>query len=203
MNEIKDEVLSGLKVLVALAKADGVVHDNERLAIENALAGVELPDDASAESLLATDVDLDAELSTIKNPRVKQQTFDSACAIVYVDGEASAVERGMLEIDTGRCNYLWLSQPAQRAVRAGDRFRLRILHFDLTAAEPARAHLALVFGDEVIAEREVDIPQAAQAVELTGTLDRALARGDRVGLHLHNHGQNTWLLADVQVRRGP
>lgn len=98
-----DEVLSGLKVLVALAKADGVVHENERLAIENALDGIELDTtdgqgtQAAIDSLLASDVDLESELARIKNPRVKQQTFDSACAIVYVDGEASEVERAMLE----------------------------------------------------------------------------------------------------------
>lgn len=94
---MSEEVLSGLKVLVALAKADGVVHDNERLAIENALEGVALPQDASIESLLAETVDLDGELARIRNPQVKQQTFDSACAIVYVDGEATDVERKMLE----------------------------------------------------------------------------------------------------------
>jgi uncharacterized protein (DUF697 family) len=100
---MSDEVLSGLKVLVALAKADGVVHENERLAIENALDGIELDTtdgqgvQAAIDSLLATDVDLEKELARIKSPRVKQQTFDSACAIVYVDGEASDLERAMLE----------------------------------------------------------------------------------------------------------
>lgn len=94
---MSDEVLSGLRVLVALAKADGVVHDNERLAIENALEDLELPENTTVEALLGADVNLDAELAIIKSPRVKQQTFDSACAIVYVDGEATEVERGMLE----------------------------------------------------------------------------------------------------------
>jgi uncharacterized protein (DUF697 family) len=92
-----DEVLSGLRVLVALARADGVVHENERLAIESALDGVALPKATTAERLLADDVDLDAELAIIKSPSIKQQTFDSACALVFVDGEASDVERTMLE----------------------------------------------------------------------------------------------------------
>ncbi len=91
------EVLSGLKVLVAVAKADGVVHDNERLAIENALEGVELPEGTTVESLLASSIDVDAELAAIKSSDVKRQTFDSACALAYVDGEASEVERAMLE----------------------------------------------------------------------------------------------------------
>ena len=91
------EVLSGLKVLVAVAKADGVVHDNERLAIENALESVDLPEGTTVESLLASSIDVDAELAAIKSSDVKRQTFDSACALAYVDGEASEVERAMLE----------------------------------------------------------------------------------------------------------
>jgi hypothetical protein len=94
---MSNEVLSGLKVLVAVATADGVVHDNERLAIENALEGLELPEGTTVESLLASSVDVDRELANIKSSEVKRQTFDSACALAYVDGEASDVERTMLE----------------------------------------------------------------------------------------------------------
>jgi len=94
---MSDEVLSGLKVLVAVAKADGVVHDDERLAIESALDRVELPEGTTVEGLLASTIDLDAEIAAIESSEVKRQTFDSACALAYVDGEASEVERGLLE----------------------------------------------------------------------------------------------------------
>lgn len=94
---MSDELLSGLKILVAVAKADGVIHDNERLAIESALETLDLPEKATADSLLAMDIDLDAELAAVKSSAVKRQTFDSACALAYVDGEASEVERAMLE----------------------------------------------------------------------------------------------------------
>jgi uncharacterized protein (DUF697 family) len=97
MNEVTLEVLAGLKVLVAIAKADGVVHANERLAIESALEGLELPEATTVDSLLETTVDFDAALGAIKSPVVRKQTFDSACALVFVDGEASDVERAMVE----------------------------------------------------------------------------------------------------------
>ena len=54
---MNDEVFAGIKVLIALAQADGTVHDDERIAIENALDGEELPDGATIASLLAAEID--------------------------------------------------------------------------------------------------------------------------------------------------
>jgi uncharacterized protein (DUF697 family)/uncharacterized tellurite resistance protein B-like protein len=90
------EVFSGIKVLVALAQADGKIHDDERVAIENALDGEELPGDMTVASLLAAEIDLAAELAQITSAEARKRTYDSACALVYVDGELSKEEEQML-----------------------------------------------------------------------------------------------------------
>jgi len=111
------------------------------------------------------------------------------------------VENGELEVNTSRCNYLALTQPSLTAVEPGDVINLQLRHFDLTAPEPASAHVALLFGDDVVWELDVPIPGAAQVLDVEWTAQGALPEGSPVGLHLHNHGQNTWTLAHVRTRR--
>ena len=109
-------------------------------------------------------------------------------------------EYDALEIDTGYCNYLAIEQPALVRVRAGDELVLEILHFDLTAPEPAEAHIALSLAGELQWETELAIPQPANLVSVSVPATRALAEGEPVQLHLHNHGQNTWQLTKLAVR---
>lgn len=110
------------------------------------------------------------------------------------------IERGELEMDTGSCNYLWLSQEALHAVAPGDRIALSLRHFDLTAPEPSQGHVALLFDGQLQWETRIDIPHAAQVLEVEFEAADALVRGGQVAVHLHNHGQNTWTLAHVRVR---
>lgn len=93
---MNDEVFSGIKVLVALAQADGSVHDDERIAIENALDGADLPYGQTVASLLTAEIDLTVELARITSKEARERTYSAACAIVYVDGHVSPEEQRML-----------------------------------------------------------------------------------------------------------
>ncbi|HEY8076714.1 MAG TPA: TerB family tellurite resistance protein [Labilithrix sp.] len=93
---MNQEVLAGIKVLVALAQADGTIHDEERLAIENALDGVDLPAGTTVETLLASKIDVPAELAHLRSDDAKKRTYEAACALVYIDGEVSREERELL-----------------------------------------------------------------------------------------------------------
>jgi uncharacterized protein (DUF697 family) len=94
---MNEEVLAGIKVLVGIAKADGQLHDNERIAIQNALDGADLGADVTVESLLAGDIDLDGEMEKVRSNDAQRTTFEAACALVYVDGEAAEAERVILD----------------------------------------------------------------------------------------------------------
>lgn len=108
-------------------------------------------------------------------------------------------ERGELELDTGGCNYLYLEQPAPRAVPAGSALQLVLRHFDLAAPEPAQAHVAILFGDSVQWETTIDVPGAANAYEVTWHSSEALEPLSPIRVHLHNHGQNTWILSSLSA----
>jgi uncharacterized protein (DUF697 family) len=86
------EVLAGIKVLVALAQADGKIHDDERMAIENAVDW----DEAQAAALIDSKIDLDAELAHITTEDARKRCYDAACALVFVDGHISPEERELL-----------------------------------------------------------------------------------------------------------
>jgi len=109
------------------------------------------------------------------------------------------VEEGELDIDTNLCNYVMIEQPGLAEVRAGDTLTLAMRHFDLTAPEPATAHVALLLGGTLAWERALLIPGPAEvlSVEIEAPVD--LPIGEPVRFHLHNHGQNTWILTGITV----
>jgi hypothetical protein len=110
------------------------------------------------------------------------------------------VERGSLEVSTGNCNYVLVEHPAQLSVPKGGSVKLELVHFDLEAPEPAMAHVALFFGDDLQWELTVPIPSLAYVYKETFQATRALKPGEPIRFHLHNHGQNTWLLDSLYAQ---
>jgi hypothetical protein len=110
-------------------------------------------------------------------------------------------EEDALEVDTARCNYLSVAERARRDAKAGESLETEISHFDLTAPEPATAHLALLVREHVIFEQTVEIPGPGNVIAVSVPLPVDVATGDRIGIHLHNHGQNTWNVGPIMVRR--
>ena len=91
------DVLAGIKVLVAIAKADGTLHESERVAIQNALDGADLGPDVTIDALLAEEIDVDAEIAKVGAESARHTTFEAACALVYVDGDADPSERAIVD----------------------------------------------------------------------------------------------------------
>ncbi|MEM7152003.1 MAG: hypothetical protein AAF799_04130 [Myxococcota bacterium] len=111
-------------------------------------------------------------------------------------------EWGRLEIQTGVCNYLHVTQPSLTAIEAGDSVELVVFHDRLDAAEPAQGHVAILVGEQVLWEHWVDIPTEAAVVHARVPAPQAWPVGAPVGLHLHNHGYNSWTLAGLEVLPG-
>lgn len=106
-------------------------------------------------------------------------------------------ELGVLEVSTGGCNYLSVEQPLAEPIAIGDPLRLQIWWQPLIAAAPAIGHLALLIDGELIWEAEVAIPGAADARSITFASPIAAEPGATVTFHLHNHGANSWTLAEL------
>lgn len=128
------------------------------------------------------------------DPLASHQPAQIACGI-----SGWFVERNSLEVDTGQCNYLLVEHPALVDVPEGSQVDIELWHFDLVAEQPATAHIALLFDDALQWETEVAIPGPGNLQQVSVNATRALAKGEPIRFHLHNHGQNTWLLGDVHV----
>jgi len=109
------------------------------------------------------------------------------------------VEGDALEVDTGRCNFLSVSQPLRADVLAGDVLRVEAWWQTLASESPAEAHLALAVGGHVLWEETIPIPSPADARSLEWAAEEDLLAGSEVVLHLHNHGANTWKFAEFSV----
>lgn len=130
------------------------------------------------------------------DPLRAHQPAELSCA-----ASATFVEYGSFEIDTTRCNYVLVEHPSLLAVAAGTELKMELLHYDLTAPEPAQAHLAVLFGDALQWETNIPIPTAGDVVKANFTATRALALGEPIRLHLHNHGGNAYLVVSLQASK--
>lgn len=102
MNPDQRELIAGLRILSLVARADGVLREEERVAIDHALrsmrtlgSGEGLPD--SVEELLAGDYDMGVEEEFLRSDEARLRVHDSAFMVAYADGNASVEELALLE----------------------------------------------------------------------------------------------------------
>jgi hypothetical protein len=112
-----------------------------------------------------------------------------------------AVEAGpygdVLEVDTGWCNYLTVTQPVRDSIRAGEEIEIRIWHFELFAPEPATAHLGVGLGGAPAWTAEVEIPSPSGLILEVFPAPAEVAAGEPIQFHLHNHGLNSWQILSI------
>jgi len=106
--------------------------------------------------------------------------------------EGWKIEAGGVEVDTGACDYLSLSQPLEEPIEAGEPLRLTLWWQNLIAASPSEGHIAIVIDGHLLWEERVTIPSPADARDLELVAPKSAAAGSLITLHLHNHGANTW-----------
>jgi hypothetical protein len=109
------------------------------------------------------------------------------------------VEDGALEVETGACNYLALTQPARFDVAPGQLLHVVLWYSTLDAVDPAEAHAALLLGDVTAWEITVDIPSRPTVHDVEIEAPDGVSAGDPVGFHLHNHGDNAWTLLSFEI----
>lgn len=141
---------------------------------------------------LLVDADGWVAVAASEDPLAEHRPWQVVCP-----EQAWGVEFGSLEVDTGACNYLGVEQPLSRDVPADAAIVVNLWHQPLYAEHEAKGHLALLIGDELMWEREVDIPGPAAILRDELRAPRDLSAGERVVFHIHNHGANTWNLGEV------
>ncbi len=91
-----DEAIAGLRVLIGMAKADGVLRDEERVVLEQAFHDVQLPDGVDLQWLLDEPVDLDSVLKQLTSEHARAHAYAAAYALACADGDCSTAERDLL-----------------------------------------------------------------------------------------------------------
>lgn len=98
MSTMTDEALAGLRLLVCMARADGVLKPDERYAIEDALAGAQLPQGLTVDSLLFEEHDPAELAKAIQSKDVREYTYASVFSVAYCDRELAEPEKKLLEL---------------------------------------------------------------------------------------------------------
>ena len=91
------EAVAGLRILVAIAKADGTIHDEERAALSAALDGVKPRTGTPVDSLLAETVNIEQELGAILGSQARDDIYQSAYGMAHADGTCSKEEQLLLD----------------------------------------------------------------------------------------------------------
>lgn len=97
------EALASLQLLVLVAKANGLISEEERTAIQDALEGSSLGDH-TVDSLLAENQTLESVLAVIQSEEARHQSFSAAYLLAHADGECSSEEKEILDDIQARWN---------------------------------------------------------------------------------------------------
>lgn len=105
----------------------------------------------------------------------------------------------VLEIETDRCDYLTVQQPALEPIEAGDKIEIWGYHDLLLADDPAQGYMGLAIDGQLLWEYRVQIPSGPRTIEGEFLVDRDFPAGSDVQLHVHNHGPNSWEVVALRV----
>jgi hypothetical protein len=135
-------------------------------------------------------------LDAATDPLADHRPPDDACPPA-----AWRPEAGGFEVQTGACRYAAFEQPLPVQPAGGDQLRVLLWHDVLNAPTPAKGHVAVLLGGRVAWEVELDIPAASASMEAVVAIPEGLPDGARLGLHLHNHGNNSWRFYAIDLLR--
>lgn len=93
----EQEAVASLHVLVAVAQADGSIHDEERKALGAALSSIDILEGTDVEQFLGEKVDLAQEVSLLLGSEAREETYRSAYGLAHADGACSKEEQVVLD----------------------------------------------------------------------------------------------------------
>lgn len=179
-----------LSMIVLVAMAACADSDSESVASPDASGLSDFEPIPLLDPFALTPVDADAD------PLRQHRPSEVVCPAATWGPEG-----GGFEVQTGACHYAAFDQPLSTPLRAGDALSIIVWHDTLDFVEPAVAHVAVWIGETVLWEAEVAIPAPSGSFEVTVPIEEAPAPHARLGLHLHNHGFNSWRFMSVDLHR--
>lgn len=123
-----------------------------------------------------------------------EDPWDDRPAEAECDPYGWGEEDGVIEIDTGICHYLTLSQPLLRDLEPGERIEVDVWHLGLWAERPAEGHASVEL-DGARWDARPRIPSTGRAWIASFEVEERVEAGTPIFLHVHNHGANNWRFA--------
>jgi hypothetical protein len=149
---------------------------------------------ADATNTALTMPELWQKVSAQNDPFLSHRPAELECGLGGV-----VIEDGILEVDTGRCNYFAASQPLRRDLHSGQTLLLTLYHDDLFSEDGGSAHIALMIDEQLLWETNIEIPSESRLFTTRIPLSDACFVGEEVYFHLHNHGVNHWRLVSLTL----
>ena len=110
-------------------------------------------------------------------------------------------EYGGVELDTGICNHITLSQPASVAVARGASIYITGWHSTLVSEEMGVGQMRVMLGDQDVWTIQSPIPGPAQSFDVEIINRVEVTPGERVYVHVSNHGANTWNILRIETEK--
>ncbi|MFO0635587.1 MAG: DUF533 domain-containing protein [Nannocystaceae bacterium] len=92
----REESIASLRLLVCMAKADGVLHERERALLQDSFGDTDLPDGISLQWLLDEPVDVETVLAQLASDEAREHAYAAVYALACSDGDCSPPERDLL-----------------------------------------------------------------------------------------------------------
>lgn len=92
----REESIASLRLLVCMAKADGVLHERERAMLEASFAEVELPEGVTLQWLFEEPVDAAVVVAQLVTEEARENAYAAVYALACADGDCSPPERTLL-----------------------------------------------------------------------------------------------------------
>lgn len=97
MSDLTSEGLAGIRLLVCMAKADGVLKPDERYELEEALVGLTLPEGLNIDALLKEENEPLKIARKIESTEGRDYTYAACYALAHCDRELAEAEDAILK----------------------------------------------------------------------------------------------------------
>ena len=110
------------------------------------------------------------------------------------DWTSFGMEYGGIEVNTGRCGYLTLTQPLLSSISLQSNLKISAWHTPLLKGDlEGDAFFSLMVGDQLVWEKMLWIPSEAVSWEEIVESPIDAPEGTPLFLNVRNHGANSWV----------
>ena len=104
-----------------------------------------------------------------------------------------------VEVNTGRCDYITLTQNLPHQIKVGDHLQVIAWHNPLYIPKISEAHIALSLGTYTLWQKDIILPSDAQHWDEEFISPIHAEIDTPIFVHIRNHGNNTWTFYDLQL----